>query len=39
MKNRSTTTRKEYPQVRKTGVDAVHEIFPQKIFNMKKYNL
>ena len=27
-KYRSTTTMKEYPQVRKTGVDAVHEKLP-----------
>ena len=27
-RNRSTTTKKEYPRVRKTGVDAVHEKLP-----------
>ena len=27
---------KEYPQVRKTGVDAVHENCPRKVYNMKK---
>ena len=29
-KYRSTTTMKEYPQVRKTGVDAVHEKLPRR---------
>ena len=32
-------TMKEYPQVRKTGVDAVHESCPQKVYIMKNCNL
>jgi hypothetical protein len=38
-KNRSTTTMKKYPQVGKTGVGAVHESCPKKVYIMKKCNL
>ncbi len=35
--SRSTTNNEyEYPQVRKTGVDAVHESCPQMVHNMIK---
>ncbi len=35
-KNRSTTTMNKYPQVGKTGVDAVHESWPQMVYIMKE---
>jgi hypothetical protein len=37
--SRSTTTIYKYPQVRKTGVDAVHGSCPQMVYIMKNCNL
>ena len=38
--HRSTTTMKEYRQVRKTGVDAVHEKLPTEgLYREEKCNL
>jgi hypothetical protein len=34
--NRSTTTMNKYPQVGKTGVDAVHESCPQMVYIPKE---